>query len=86
MDAQAILIELQALRSNEPATAVTRLRELADALEQTMSADRSIAPALTHQAIIYLCEGVESGQNPIEVNRRFTMVTQRAEAWARGSS
>ena len=74
MDAQTILVELQTLRSGEPEGALTRLRELSDAVEQVMLADRhssaGIAAALTHQAIDYLCEGISVEQNRPDVARR----------------
>ena len=93
MDTQAILVELQTLRSGEPEGALTRLRELSAAVEQVMLADRhssaGIAAALTHQAIDYLCEGISVEQNrpdvarrnQPEVDRRFALAIKRAETW-----
>ena len=90
MDAQTILVELRTLRSGEPESALTHLRELSDSVEQAMLADRrssaGIAAALAHQAINYLYEGIEGEQNRPEIERRFAMAVKRAEGWAMASS
>ena len=92
MNAQSILLELQSLRSGAE-SALPRLRELSDSMEQEMVADRhskaGVAAALTHQAITYLCDGIEHEQkqpevdrrNQPEVDRRFAMAIKRADAW-----
>ena len=89
LDARAILIELQVLRSADPASSLPRLRELIDAVEQAMPPNRhsqaNLAAALTIQALNFLCDGIERQQNAPEINRRFTLAIQRAEAWAASS-
>ena len=98
MDAQTILIELQTLRSGKPEGALMRLRELSDAVEQAMLADRrssaGIAAALTQQAITYFSDGIHHELNRPEVNRRdqpeinrrFAIAIKRAEEWTMASS
>ena len=86
LNAPQMLAELQTLKSDEPTSTLARLRELAEALDQLMIADRhspsGIAVALTHQAITYICEGVEREQNEPEIKRRFAIAIRRAEGWA----
>ena len=98
MDAQTILVELRTLMSGEPEGALMRLRELSDAVEQAMLADRrskaGVAAALTQQAITYLSDGIlhelnqpeVNRRNQPEINRRFAMAVNRAEGWAMASS
>ena len=89
LDTQAILLELQTLKSGEPMNALPRLRELASEIEQAMLTDRTTAAALTHQAIDYLCDGIALEQNRWqldrrnlpEINRRLAMAIKRAETW-----
>jgi hypothetical protein len=89
LDRQAILLELQTLKSGEPMNALPRLRELASEIEQAMLTDRTTAAALTHQAIDYLCDGIALEQNRWqldrrnlpEINRRLAMAIKRAETW-----
>jgi hypothetical protein len=77
------------LRSAEPTSSLPRLRELIDAVEQTMPANRhsqaNLTAALTVQAINFLCEGIERQQQAPEINRRFGIAIKRAEAWAASS-
>jgi hypothetical protein len=83
--AQAILLELQTLKSAEPASALPRLRELMGAVEQAMPSNRrsqaNLAAALTLQATEYLYEGIQTQQNVPEVNRRFAVAIRRADTW-----
>jgi hypothetical protein len=59
-----------------------------------MLADRSVGAAQTHQAIDYLCEGIEVEQNrpdvarknQPEVDRRFALAIRRAEGWVIASA
>jgi hypothetical protein len=90
LNAQQMLDELQTLNSDEPANTLPRLRELAEALDELMIADRhsqsGIAVALTYQAVTYICEGVERGQNEPEIKRRFAIAIRRAEGWTVASA
>jgi hypothetical protein len=86
VDAREILAELQTLSAAEPVSTLSRLRELADAVDHAMAYGRyskaGLAASLTDQAINYLIEGVEREQNRPEINRRFAIAIKRAEAWA----
>jgi hypothetical protein len=90
LDAQGLLADLQALRSDEPASVLPRLRELTEALAQASETDRrspsGMAAALTQQAMTYLCAGIETEQNVPEIKRRFAVAIRRAEGWAVASA
>jgi hypothetical protein len=90
LNAQGMLDELQTLKVAVPASTLPRLRELAEALDQAITTDRhspaGIAIALTHQAISYICEGIESEQNGPEIKRRFAIAIRRTEGWAVASA
>jgi hypothetical protein len=86
LNASAILAELRTLRSDEPVSVLGRLRELETSAKEAEPASRitraAIAAALTVQAINYLCEGIERGQNAPEIKRRFGIAIVRAETWS----
>ena len=86
-DAPEILAELQTLTVAEPSERMLpRLRELADAVDRATALDKytkaGLAASLSHQAIIYLIEGMEREQNRPELNRRFAIAIRRTESWA----
>jgi hypothetical protein len=91
LNAHGLLAELQTLSSGEVTSALPRLRELFEAVEQAMQAgDRhsaaGTAAALAHQAINYLYEGIEAKQNGPEIKRRFAVAIRRTEGWAMASA